>query len=130
MFRDIRQKSSKIDVLIRYLRQIKLRRTIFSSFSLILSSKPTKIQAQKGPKIEAIAFMLSCYHILILSYIHTFILSYSHTLILSYSHTLILCYSHTFILSYFHILVLSYSLTLLLSYSHALNRRRAREARE
>jgi len=76
------------------------------------------------------ALMLSCYHTLIISYSDTLILAYSHTLILLYSHTLIPSYSHTLILSYSHALILSYSRTLLLSYSHALNRRRAREARE
>ena len=130
MFRDILQKSAEISVLIRYLRQIRLRRTIFSSSFVHFEAKAEQKSSRKITKIEATAFMLSCYQILILSYIHTFIFSYSHTLILSYSHTLILCYSHTFILSCFHILVLSYSLPLLLSYSHALNRRRAREARE
>ena len=115
MFRDIRQKSSKIDVLILYLRQIRLRRTICSSFFVNFEIKTIKNRAPKGPKIEAIAFMLSYPHTFVHSYFHTLILPYSYTLILSYPHSLLLSYIHTLILSYPRTLVLCYSLTLLFS---------------
>ena len=115
MFREIHQKSIKFDVLIRYLRQIKLRRTIFSSFLVHFDVKTDQKPSPKRPQIEAIAFMLSYPHTFVHSYFHTLILPYSYTLILSYPHSLLLSYIHTLILSYPRTLVLSYPLTLLFS---------------
>ena len=87
-------------------------------------------KTDKKPSPEGTNNRSHRFHAIISSYFRTFILSYSHTSILLYSHTLIPSFSATLIHSYSHILVLSYSLILLLIYSHALNRRRAREARE
>ena len=117
MFRDIRQTSSTISVLIRYLRQIRLRRTIFSLFSYILKLKPSNNQAEKkqNRSHRFHAIMLSNTHTLVHSYFHILILPYSYTLILSYPHPLLLSYIHTLILSYPRTLVLSYPLTLLFS---------------
>ena len=118
MFRNIGPKSSKIDVLIRYLRQIKLRRTIFSSFFVHFEFKTDKksspqMTENRGHRFHAI--MLSYPHTFVHSYFHTFILPYYYTLILSYPHSLLLSYIHTLILSYPRTLVLSYPLTLLFS---------------
>ena len=118
MFRDIHQKSSKINVLIRYLRQIKLRRTIFSSFFVNFELKTDQKSSPKrtenrGHRFQAI--MLSYIHTLVHSYFHILILPYSYTLILSYPHPLLPSYIHTLILSYPRTLVLSYPLTLLFS---------------
>ena len=122
---DVSRHSSKIDVLIRYLRQIKLRRTIFSSFFIHFELKTDQKSSPKKTKNRGHRF-----YAIMLAYTHTLVHPYFHTLILPYSYTLILSYPHTLLLSYIHTLMLSYPRTLLLSYSHTLNRRRAREARE
>ena len=114
---DVSRHSSKIDVLTRYLRQIKLRRTIFSSFFVNFEVKTDQKSSPKGTKNRSHRF-----HAIISSYFRTFILSYSHTSILLYSHTIIPSFSATLIHSYSHTFISSYSRTLLPSYSLILTR--------
>ena len=102
----------------RYLRQIRLRRTIFCFFFVNFELKTEQKSTPKRTKNRSHRFhaiMLSNTHTLVHSYFHILILPYSYTLILSYPHPLLLSYIHTLILSYPRTLVLSYPLTLLFS---------------